>query len=109
MHPQVDDLSKPSRRFRPAARTPVFSVSRDSTAEWVIARGEVDMVTAPRLAAAIDAAPCLGVDMAEVSFLDVSGLRVLLDAARRNRAAGLRFAVVRPSPMIKRLLELTAM
>ena len=66
------------------------------------------MVTAPQLAAAIDAAPTLGVDMTEVSFLDVSGLRVLLDAARRNRAAGGRFAVVRPSPMIKRLLELTA-
>jgi anti-sigma B factor antagonist len=66
------------------------------------------MVTAPRLAAAIEAGPTLGVDMTEVSFLDVSGLRVLLDAARRNRAVGRRFAVVRPSPMVKRLLELTA-
>ena len=66
------------------------------------------MVTAPQLEAAIDAAPTLGVDMTEVSFLDVSGLRVLLDAARRNRAAGGGFSVVRPSPMIRRLLELTA-
>jgi anti-sigma B factor antagonist len=105
----VDNLPKPSRRFRPAARAPLFSVARDSTGDWIIARGEIDIVTAPQLAAAIDAAPTLGVDMSEVSFLDVSGLRVLLDAARRNRAVGGRFAVVRPSPMIRRLLELTAM
>jgi anti-sigma B factor antagonist len=105
---QVNDLPKPSRRFHPAARAPFFSVTRDSTGDWIVARGEIDMVTAPQLAAAIDAGPCLGVDMSEVSFLDVSGLRVLLDAARRNRAAGKRFSVVRPSPMIRRLLELTA-
>jgi anti-sigma B factor antagonist len=104
----VDELPKPSRRFRSASRAPLFSVARDSTGDWVVARGEIDMVTAPRLAAAIDMGPCLGVDMSDVSFLDVSGLRVLLDAARRNRAAGRRFAVIRPSPMIRRLLELTA-
>jgi anti-anti-sigma factor len=75
---------------------------------WLIASGELDMVTSPLLAAELDAADYDGVDLDAVTFMDVSGLRVLLTAARRARSEGRRFAVARPSPMIRRLLELTA-
>jgi anti-sigma B factor antagonist len=86
----------------------VFQAARSHDGRWVVAAGEIDMVTAPRLAAAIEAAPCVGVDLGAVSFLDVSGLRVLLDAGRRAQAEGRQFAVARPSPLIRRLLAITA-
>jgi stage II sporulation protein AA (anti-sigma F factor antagonist) len=75
---------------------------------WLIAAGEIDMVTAPRLATELAGGSYEGVDLAAVTFLDVSGLHVLLQAARAARAAGRVFAVASPSPMIRRLLELTA-
>jgi anti-sigma B factor antagonist len=47
--------------------------------------GEIDLATAAQFAAALDqalaAAPRLLVDMAGVTFIDVSGLRVLVQAA----------------------------
>jgi anti-anti-sigma factor len=75
---------------------------------WLIASGELDMVTAPHLAAALEDGEYVGVDLDAVTFMDVSGLRVLLTAARRAEASGRRLAVARPCPMIRRLLELTA-
>ena len=75
---------------------------------WLIASGEIDMVSAPKLAAALDEGDYAGVDLDAVTFMDVSGLRVLLEAARRAESAGRRFAVARPSPPIRRILQLTA-
>jgi anti-sigma B factor antagonist len=102
----MDSLPPSIRRFRANAGSTSFSVSRDG--DWVIASGEIDIVTAPELAAAIEAAPCAGVDLGDVSFLDVSGLRVLLDGARRARHRGDRFAVAGPNHMIRRMLSITA-
>jgi anti-sigma B factor antagonist len=66
------------------------------------------MVTAPQLSVALETGDYAGVDLDAVTFMDVSGLRVLLQAARRARASGRGFAVARPSRPIRRLLELTA-
>jgi anti-anti-sigma factor len=49
-------------------------------------QGEIDLATAGQFAAALDqalaAAPRLLVDMSEVTFIDVSGLRVIVQAAQ---------------------------
>ncbi len=75
--------------------------------------GELDMATAPQLAAAIagdersrGAPPVL--DLSRLSFMDVAGMRVLLDAARRAKRAGGALVVFNPQPPIRRLFALTA-
>jgi anti-anti-sigma factor len=47
-------------------------------------------------------------DMAGLSFMDVSGLRAILDAARSLRRDGGSLVIANPMPHIVRLLELTA-
>ena len=70
------------------------------------------MATAPQLAAAIASderdggAPVL--DLTRLAFMDVSGMRVLLDAARRAKRAGGALVVFNPPPPIRRLFALTA-
>jgi anti-anti-sigma factor len=66
---------------------PRFSVTQlDGSHDWLIAVGEIDLMTAQTLSVAIEIAeqhapPCLTVDLSGVTFIDVSGLRVLLQAA----------------------------
>jgi anti-sigma B factor antagonist len=85
-----------------------FAAVAATDGDWLIASGELDMVTAPHLAMELDLNDYDGVDLDAVTFMDVSGLRVLLTAARNAEAEGRRFAVARPRPLIRRLLELTA-
>ena len=75
--------------------------------------GELDMATAPQLAAAIagderkdGSAPVL--DLSRLVFMDVAGMRVLLDAARRAKRGGGALVVWNPQPAIRRLFALTA-
>ena len=63
--------------------------------------GELDLATAPRLCARLDASragrqPRLLVDLTNVEFCDSTGLRALLGAASEVRAHGGRFAIVCP-------------
>jgi anti-sigma B factor antagonist len=74
--------------------------------------GELDIASAPRLCARLDATrtgrrPRLLVDLREVDFCDSTGLRALLGAASEVRAHGGRFAIVcQPSGDLARLLEI---
>lgn len=89
-----------------------IEIAREDGAVLVAARGEFDL-------AAVEAAEQeLGVveegspetivfDLGHVTFVDSSGLRVLLGAAERARSAGRRFLAVRPSGQVDRLLEMT--
>lgn len=90
----------------------IETVYRDETPRLAVS-GELDMATAPQLAAAIanderrdGSAPVL--DLSRLAFMDVAGMRVLLDAARRARRAGGRLIVFNPQPAIRRLFALTA-
>jgi anti-sigma B factor antagonist len=78
----------------------------------IAAAGELDMATATalpeaarRMNGAKPGAPVL-VDLSEVEFMDSSGLRGLLDARAVVGAAGHPFALLRPSPPVRRVLEL---
>jgi anti-anti-sigma factor len=74
--------------------------------------GEVDIESAPQLAAAVYDAFASGrhvvIDLSAVAFLDSSGLNVLLDAWRDADRVGLGLSVVAPpgSPA-RRILDLT--
>jgi anti-sigma B factor antagonist len=77
----------------------------------VAASGDVDMLTAPQLRDAVDAALAqnpegLIVDLSKVDFLGSAGMQVLMEA--RNQAGdNLRFAVVADGPATSRPLKIT--
>lgn len=52
--------------------------------------------------------PVLVLELAGLRFMDVSGLRMILDAARRAARDGRRLVVADPIAPIMRLFELTA-
>jgi anti-sigma B factor antagonist len=75
--------------------------------------GELDMSNAASLELELQTIearrpPMLVLDLAELSFMGVSGLRSILDAARRARRDGRQLVVTNPVPHISRLFELTA-
>jgi anti-anti-sigma factor len=74
----------------------------------IVAEGELDLVGAPALAAALpeDGDGAVIVDMAGVGFMDSSGLRALLEARQASLEAGRAFAISRPSDAVRRVLEL---
>jgi anti-sigma B factor antagonist len=73
--------------------------------------GEIDAHTAPAFAEYVDnsAADHVAVDMSEVSFMDSSGLRVLVELQQRSATGGRTLTICRPSRAIVRLLELTGL
>lgn len=75
--------------------------------------GEVDLATAPELAAALEQALAgdrrtIVLDLTDVEFIDTSGVGVMLEARRQIRDENAELTVVAPpdSPA-RRLLELT--
>jgi anti-sigma B factor antagonist len=76
-------------------------------------RGELDMSSASVLTRELEDVERkhpeeILLDLGQLSFMDVSGLRTILDAARRGRREGISLVISNPMPHIVRLLELTA-
>jgi anti-anti-sigma factor len=72
--------------------------------------GEIDMAGGPALDAAIQ--KCEGdgplvIDLADVSFIDSSGLRSLLEASRRATIRGTVVHLRHVGPEVARLLDIT--
>jgi len=72
--------------------------------------GELDLAGAPTLASAVEWAAAdpsdlpLVLDMADVSFIDSTGVRTLLEA---SQGAGRPIALLAPSTAVTRVLDLT--
>jgi anti-sigma B factor antagonist len=78
------------------------------------ARGEIDVASAPEfhdaLSGLIAEGPAiLVVDLSDVSFIDSTGLGVLVSAEKQTRADGHGLRLVVTHPQITRLLELTGL
>jgi anti-sigma B factor antagonist len=89
-----------------------WSISRTQDTTTIALNGEVDMAGAPALADAFDeimnSTPrAIVVDLAGLSFIDSSGIRCLLNAARAAKTAECRFVVTSPTPTVLRVLEIT--
>ena len=86
------------------------STAADSRAVVIRLVGELDLAGAPALTSAVQWAVAEGgeqplvLDMREVSFIDSTGVRTLLEAAN---AAGRTLALMAPSSPVTRVLELT--
>ena len=98
-----------------ASRAVVVRQARGSRTRQVIVlvKGEVDVATSADLADTIARAMAraaggkveLVIDLARLSFIDVSGLNVLVLAARRARADGGTLVLRSPSRHVRRLLD----
>lgn len=70
--------------------------------------GELDLVTAARARAALRRAQCdapdLTCDLGDVWFVDLAGLRVLIDATRWAASSGLRLRIANCPPIVPRML-----
>lgn len=88
-------------------------VVREDPRVAVCVAGDVDMATAPRVgeavAEAVAAAPAADVvvDLGACTFLDSSGLAVLVEAAKRVRSAGRAFSIRGAGEQVVRLIDLT--
>jgi anti-sigma B factor antagonist len=84
-------------------------VSEHAAGTVVFPAGELDLGTAPDLEAvlATQSGPVL-VDLRKLSFIDLTGLRVLLEADARSRQDGRNLCFI-PGPIVRRLLELAAL
>lgn len=130
----VEDPTRPSRSESPPAepglriRVEVTTFPVEATghaAGWspegqdaikatVAVAGELDVVSAPTLAATLrgvvnGGARLVVVDMAEVTFIDAAGLRVIGQAADHLGAAGGRLVLGQLSRMVTRLVRLAGL
>lgn len=90
-----------------------LSVSRSSEVGGMLeVAGELDAYTAPALEQLLAGEPREGdlrLDLSGVTFIDSTGIRVIVkaDNDRRERSHGL--VIVAPSPSVLRLLQLTSL
>ena len=95
-------------------RLSVRTVSARSGAATIAVAGECDLYEAHLLGAAIEqaaAAPgtTVHLDLSELSFLDSTGLHVLVEAQRSLEAAGSELVLVAPTDQIRRALSVSGL
>jgi anti-sigma B factor antagonist len=93
-----------------------FSVRQHSDAHGVVLAlaGELDLSSAPELERALEEAGALPVkrlilDLAELSFMDSTGVSVLVRTKQRADGGGRILAVRSPNGQVRRLLELVGL
>jgi len=78
---------------------------------WVQVAGELDLATSPQfrqtLRAAQRAVPLVVLDLRELSFIDSSGIHVILDADSDAQREEGRLLIVRGAAQVDRMLTLT--
>jgi anti-anti-sigma factor len=92
----------------------IAAVLTDPPDAHVRMRGELDLATAPTMAAQFDEALASGcrefrVDLAAVSFCDASTVRLLLGLERQLRAIGGSLRIVEASRCVRRVFELVGL
>jgi stage II sporulation protein AA (anti-sigma F factor antagonist) len=88
-----------------------IDIVRRGAAAWVEIHGELDVATAPLLDAKLGEAEAtdarlIVIDIADVPFIDSSGLRALLQAQARTQGNSGRLRITEGSPQARRLFEL---
>jgi anti-anti-sigma factor len=84
-------------------------VEREADRIVVRLRGEIDLVSVPALRdelLAMTGKASVVVDLAAVTFLDATGVGVLVGAHKRLANQGGRLVLVNPPPAIARVLQL---
>jgi anti-sigma B factor antagonist len=90
---------------------PPFGVAaqRDDEVATVVVSGELDLATVPRLSAIVAEhgdARLLVLDLNAVTFIDSTGVRLLIEADRACAGAGSRLVVLAGVGPVRRVLDL---
>jgi anti-sigma B factor antagonist len=90
-------------------------VTRAGRAVIVVLEGDVDMATMPVVRDAVrradlhEDADVFVLDLRQVTFMDTSGLQLLVERVRRAEADGHAFAVVRGPRSVQRMLDIAGL
>jgi anti-sigma B factor antagonist len=90
-------------------------IERRGQGAVVVAEGEIDMASSPELRAALrdpgaSAAPTVVLDLRAVTFMDSSGLGIIVGQHKRARESGSRFAVATAgADNVERILSLSGL
>ena len=85
------------------------TVQRDDAAATLMVSGELDLSTVPQLSTIVAEhgdARLLVLDLNELTFIDSTGVRVLIEADRACARSGSRLVVLASDGPVRRLLEL---
>jgi anti-anti-sigma factor len=86
---------------------------RDGETYRVLAVGELDIATVGMLEKAVleieDSARTIVLDLSGLSFMDSTGLRLVIDLSERYRGEANRLQVVAGSPAVERLLDIAGL
>ena len=85
------------------------TVQRDGGVATIVVSGELDLATAPQLSATVaehSDASLLVLDLNAVTFIDSTGVRVLIEADRACAGSGSRLAVLARDGPVRRVLDL---
>src|SRR3954453_9990356 len=90
----------------------ITDVTVDARTHMLEPHGEIDRATAPELKQSLlevvdSGAEWLVVDLAEVRFIDSTGLKLFLSIHARLDARGGEMLVVCPDPILRRLFEVS--
>ena len=93
-----------------------FDLNVDQNGETAVVRvgGEIDLTSAPQLDEGLQdlvngSVRDLTLDLSGVSFMDSTGLRVLLKTSKLLEGAGGKLALREPSDPVRRLLEVSGL
>ena len=106
-------MSDPGQTPAPAADFDVTAESADGVAT-VSVRGEVDVYTAPQLRERLysvvgDGATRVVLDLSAMTFIDSTGLGVVVGALKRLRESGGDLVLRSPSRSTRKVLEITGL
>jgi anti-sigma B factor antagonist len=101
----VTDSFEPGAAETPEPEQFRVVMSAHAHGTLVVPHGELDLAAAPQLEAVLAAqSGAVTVDLRHLSFIDASGLRILLEAEAASRQDGMSLAFV-PGEAVRRLLE----
>ncbi len=114
-NPAAARAGRPSPESAPVS-TPTFelAVIRNGKTARVVPAGELDIATVPRVERMIaeltvDAQHDLVVDLRELTFMDSTGLRMLVQTHGQSKRTGFGLQIVRGPEQINRLFVVTGL
>jgi anti-sigma B factor antagonist len=102
-------VRRPEDDCRPKTSHCDLRVERTDTLTYVALSGELDLSCKDRFADAVDAVDSerLVLDLRRLTFIDSSGLRMILGTWRRSQQEGFVLEIVRGRDQVERVFRLT--